>query len=803
MESLRTYLLTGNRLGYTNFMTKKYVVWFSQVGKEDIALVGGKGANLGEMTNSGFPVPPGFIVTAQAYYYFLKENNLQLKIKRLLEKLRFDNPHDLLSISNQVKKLILVAPIPKEIAVKIVDYYLELSLYIHSKQKDQRLKTKINKFFAQPYVAIRSSATAEDLPTASFAGQQETFLNVKGENNVLEKVRACWASLFEPRAIFYRHENKFDHFKIGIAVPVQKMINSRTSGVMFTVDPLNGDKKKIVIEAIFGLGEFIVQGIEIPDQYVVDKYEGSIISKNISRQEKMLVRKNDGNAVFLVPHNLKAVQKISDKQILKIAILGKKLERHYFFPQDIEWAIEDEQIFIVQTRPVTTIGKRVPTLRSGSRLKDVGTKPIFIGIGASPGIVTGPVRILKSSKEIYKIKPGEILVAQETNPDYVPAMRKAIAVVTEKGGRTSHAAIVSRELGIPAVVGASGILTKIKNEQIITVDGASGKIYRGNILKPRLKQSFNSTSSIISDPQINYRPIKTATKVYLNLAEPEKAVEAAKLPVDGVGLLRAEFMIADIGYHPKKLIKEHRQKMFIEKLSDGIVTFCKAFAPRPIIYRTTDFKTNEYRNLIGGKQFEPEESNPMLGFRGAFRYIASPEVFELECTVLKDVRNKMGYKNLHLMIPFVRTVKELIAVKKILAATGLVRSSTFKLWMMVEIPSNVILLDQFIDVGIDGVSVGSNDLTMLILGTDRDNTEVAKEFDERNEAVLWSLEKIIKTCHKRKITSSICGQAVSDYSDLVEKLIEWGVTSVSVNADAAVHTKQIVAQAERKLIQQK
>lgn len=784
--------------GYTYFMNHKYVVWFSEVDKEDIPFVGGKGANLGEMVKAGFPVPPGFIVTAYAYQHFLDENNLKPKINKIIAKVRYDDTRSLLETSQQIKKLILQSRIPKIIATKIIEYYLELPTFIHTKHKNNTISAHFTKFLKQTSVAVRSSATAEDLPNASFAGQQVTFLGVNGETNLLNKVRACWASLFEPRAIFYRHENKFDHFKISIAVPVQKMVNSETSGVMFTVDPVTSDKKKIVIEAIFGLGELIVQGAETPDQYIIDKYKGEILTKNISVQEKMLSRKGNKNIIFAVPKQLQKRQKISDKQILKIAILGKKIERHYFFPQDIEWAIENDKIYIVQTRPITTLGKKDQT-----KNEIVSAKPIFIGVGASPGIVTGPVRQIKSSKEIYKIKPGEILITQQTNPDFVPAMRKAIAVVTERGGRTSHAAIVSRELGIPAIVGTGKIMDKIKDGHVVTIDGSTGKIYPGNIIKPSYKGYHQITPMITAQNKNIPLPIKTATKVYLNLAEPEKAKEAALLPVDGVGLLRAEFMIADLGYHPKKLIKEKKRNVFIENLVNGISTFCEAFSPRPVVYRTTDFKTNEYRNLKGGREFEPEEANPMLGFRGAYRYIADPAVFELECEAILQVRNKKGFKNLWIMIPFVRTVAELQAVKKILAGKGLTRSPSFKLWMMVEIPSNIILLDKFIDLGIDGVSVGSNDLTMLILGTDRDNTEVAGEFNEKNEAVIWCLEKLIKTCHYRKITSSICGQAASDYPDLVEKLVTWGVTSVSVNPDAAIHTRQVIFDAEKKFISKK
>ncbi len=768
-------------------MKNKYVVWFHEVDREDINLVGGKGANLGEMIRAGFPVPPGFIVTAQAYYYFLTYNKLAPKIKKLLSTLDVRDSRSLVATAKEIKKLILSSSIPKEIAKTISDYYLELPNFIHAKSKKNNLLAKLASVFKEEYVAVRSSATAEDLPNASFAGQQETFLNVRGENNVLNKVRACWASLFEPRAIFYRSENNFDHFKVGIAVPVQKMVNAHTSGVMFTVDPVSGDKQKIIIEAIYGLGEFIVQGIESPDQYIVDKKSGEIIKKTISQQFKMLVRDQKGNKIYSVPPDLQKLQKIKNAQILKLAILGKKLERHYFFPQDIEWAIENEQIYVLQTRPITTIDK----IKEKTTLLTIKEKPFLKGVAASPGVVAGPVKIISSAKEIYKIKPGDILVAAQTNPDYVPAMRKATAVITEKGGRTSHAAIVSRELGIPAVVGIPNLLNSLKNEQVITVDGNQGFVYKGSLVKVVVK-STNFVSSPLALP-------KTATKVYVNLAEPDKAAEVAKLPVDGVGLLRAEFMIADIGYHPKKLLKEGKQKIFIDKLSSNIAKICQAFYPRPVVYRATDFKTNEYRNLIGGKAFEPEEPNPMLGFRGAFRYYADPQVFAMELEAIRKVRQEADLKNLWLMIPFVRTVEELMKVKKLITANGLYHTSSFKLWMMVEIPSNVILLDKFIDVGIDGVSIGSNDLTMLILGTDRDNTEVAPVFDERNEAVLWALEKVIKTCHQRKITSSICGQAPSDYPELVEKLVEWGVTSVSINPDAFSQVKQTVYDAEKKI----
>ncbi|MEK7565710.1 MAG: phosphoenolpyruvate synthase, partial [Patescibacteria group bacterium] len=580
----------------------------------------------------------------------------------------------------------------------------------------------------EPLVAVRSSATAEDLPTASFAGQQATFLNVKGEFAVVDAVKAAWASLFEARAIFYRQQNHFDHFKVGIAVPVQKMIQSETSGIMFTVSPVSNDKETVVIEAVWGLGELIVQGTVTPDHYEINKENLKISLKNHVRQDKMMA----GRKIVSVPTKLRNKIKLTDNQIVKLAILGKKLEKHYFHPQDIEFAIEKNEIYIVQTRPITTLNSTSVTLEPVKiELKKM---PVILeGSPASPGIKSGPVKILKSAKEIGKIMVGDVLVAPQTNPDFVPAMKKAVAIVTDHGGRTSHAAIVSRELGIPAVVGTENATKKLKNGQVVTVDGSTGKIYRGG-----LSSQISPIGQINPIGQIG-QPLKTATKIYVNLAEPEKALEISKMNVDGIGLLRAEFIMSQMGIHPKKIIADGKQKTYIDNLASNLKTFAESFYPRPVVYRATDFKTNEYRNLKGGDKYEPEEPNPMLGFRGAYRYIVQPDVFKMEIEAIKLVRNKYGFKNLWLMIPFVRTVMELIEVKSLLHTQGLHRSPSFHLWMMVEIPSNVILLDKFIEAGIDGVSIGSNDLTMMLLGTDRDNNTVAKEFDERNPAVLWAL----------------------------------------------------------------
>ncbi len=754
-------------------MTHQYIAWFKDIHKDDIPSVGGKGANLGEMTRAGFPVPNGFVLTVAAYKAFLDASGIHHKIEEALNGLDVNDSKKLDRTSAAVRQLITRSSFPEDIARDVIKAYFKLS--------GGSMKPAL--------VAVRSSATAEDLPGASFAGQQATFLNVTGEANLIEKIKEAWASLFTSRAIFYRATNKFDHFKVGIAVPIQKMVASEKSGVMFTINPVTNDKSRITVEAIFGLGEMIVQGAVTPDHYEVDKQSGEIVMREINVQEKQMIKHGNGNKIVPFSKKEGGKTKLDDKEVKAVAALGKKLEEHYYFPQDSEWAIEGGKIYLVQTRPVTTTGKDAAKMGTVSSKAEVMAK----GDPASPGIATGPVKVLTSAKEIYKVQSGDILVAEQTNPDFVPAMRKAVAILTERGGRTSHAAIVSRELGIPAVVGAKDVRKQLKDGMVITVNGTTGDIYKGVV-------------SVTHAPVKKSAPIehqKTATKVYVNLAEPSRAPVVAKMNADGVGLLRAEFMIADIGIHPKKLIAEKREHVFIDTLAEKLGIFCKEFSPKPVVYRATDFKTNEYRNLKGGAAYEPEEPNPMLGFRGAARYVADSRVFEMELAAIKKVRNKMGHANLWLMLPFVRTPKELLDVKKIIAGNGLSRSSTFKLWLMCEIPTNVIRLNDFLDVGIDGVSIGSNDLTMLILGTDRDNSEVAHDFSEMDPAVLWAFEHVVKTCAKRGVTVSMCGQAPSDYPDLVEKLVSWGITSVSVNPDAIDHVRETIYQAEAKHVKRK
>ena len=562
------------------------------------------------------------------------------------------------------------------------------------------------------------------------------------------------------------------------------MVQSEASGVMFTVEPVSSDRSKIAIEAILGLGEMIVSGDVTPDTYIVEKENLEVTSKHIAKQEWKLIRntsKDPGKINVKVPLTSaeQAAQKITDEDIHLLSEIGLRLEKHYGFPQDVEWAKQSGTIYIVQTRPITTIKETT------AHKPEINEPVLLSGAPASPGVASGSVQCVTDSDELDKVKTGDILVAEMTTPDFVPAMKRAAAIVTDRGGRTAHAAIVSRELGIPCVVGCGNATAVLKDNDVITVDGYTGKVYKGKIA---IQTAFSADSK---------EQIKTRTRVYVNLAQPELAEKVAARNADGVGLLRAEFIVAQIGEHPRFMIEEGRGSEFSEKLANGIEAFTKAFDPRPVVYRMTDFKTNEYRDLKGGQQFESSEENPMLGYRGASRYVADINVFRLELDAIKKVRGK--YKNLWVMVPFVRTVKELANVKALMENEGLRRSPDFKLWMMAEIPSNVILIDKFIDVGIDGISIGSNDLTQLTLGVDRDNERLAAIFDERDEAVIASLERLVKVSKSKGVTCSICGQAPSVYPELTEKLVAWGITSVSVSPDMIGTTREIIAKAEAKL----
>ena len=754
----------------------KIIAWFKEISKEDISLAGGKGANLGEMYNAGIPVPNGFVVIANAYFAFIKQNHLGKQIRDILAATNINNTRELEEASRRIRALILQTPLSDSLSKLIIKAYNKLGRLGGLKQ---------------PYVAIRSSGTAEDLPGASFAGQQETFLNVHGEHQVVKKVQACWASLFTPRAIFYRQEKHFDHLRIGIAVPVQKMVQADISGVMFSVNPVINDKSTLVIEAIWGLGELIVQGEITPDHYEIDKQTLRIKKTVITEQKIELIRRRGITKRRLVPKSRRQTQKLNPFQIIQLAKFGLELQQHYYFPQDSEWAIEKGKFYIVQTRPITTLSQNEKISDKKSKISKKTV--ILIGQSAAPGLVTGPVKIIASADKLSKMKKGDVLVTSMTTPDFVPAMKKAAAIVTDRGGQTSHAAIVSRELAVPCVVGTQKATKILSDGEMVTVDGSSGKIFKAS-------RTIKNEKALSSKKILRVKATKTATKLYVNLAEPDLASEIARLNVDGVGLLRAEFMIAGIGIHPQELIQEKKQQFFINTLAHDIATFCRHFGPRPVVYRATDFKTNEYRHLRGGEKFEEEEENPLLGFRGAMRYLNTPEIFGMELAAIKKVRKQLGYRNLWLMIPFVRTPSELQEIKKMLATAGLERSSSFKLWIMVEVPSTVIRVNDFLDVGIDGVSIGSNDLTMLLLGLDRDNSRVAWEFNDQDKTVLWAIKRVIKATSKAGVTSSICGQAPSNHPRLVKKLVKWGITSISVNPDVIDKTRNLIAQVEKKLI---
>jgi len=775
---------------------KPDLVWFAEVTKEDIPLVGGKGANLGEMTKAKLPVPPGFIITSQAYFNFISENGLDRFIAQETKDLDPENSKKLNDISAHIQTAIKERDLPAKLVKEIEKAYRELH---------------------EGPVAVRSSATAEDLPDASFAGQQATFLNIEGKDKLVKAVRECWASLFEARAIYYRTVNNFDHLKVGIAVPVQRMVQATAAGIMFTVDPVANDEAKLVIDAGLGLGEAVVSGSITPDHYVVGKEKMEILSKEIGEQEWKIVRNSEGeNEHISLKDEEKKAQKLTDEQIVALAKIGVEVENHYGKPQDTEWALEGGSFYMVQARPVTTLKKNQESrimshesenakaeTENAESTTDSDTKDLEVivsGAAASVGVAFGPVKVIHNPKEIDKVEKGDVLVTEMTSPDFVPAMRRAAAIVTDTGGRTSHAAIVSRELGIPCVVGTGTATHELKSGQMVSVDGAAGKVYKGKVSVPTHHDApGHPMKSVTTQGVVTTVPI-TATKVYLNLAEPEKAEEYAQLPVDGVGLLRAEFIVAGIGEHPRAMIAAGKEKEYVQKLSDGIATIVQAFHPRPVVYRFTDFKTNEYKSLKGGEKYEEQENNPMIGYRGASRYIAEPDEFALEIEAIKKIRDGMDLKNLHVMIPFVRTVDEFTKVRELMHQNNLRQGPDFKLWIMVEVPSTVLELEKYIEAGIDGVSIGSNDLTQLTLGIDRDSAKLASSFDERYPAVLNSILHVVRTCRKHHITCSICGQAPSVYPEITEAMVKAGTTSVSVAPDVAISTRKLIASVEKKLI---
>lgn len=743
------------------------------------------------------PVPNAFIISSPAYFEFIKKNKIDSLIKKHLSKVDPEDSKALSQSAKIIQKAIIKAPISPRLEGDILDAYAKLSR--EYKQKDLP-------------VAVRLAITFANDHQGRFRDQQNTFFNVRGEKTLLKTIKEAYASLFDSKNIYYRIVNNLDHLKTGIAVQVQRMVQSEKSGVLFTLDPLSNNQDVIVIDAVLGLGTAIVSGSVNPDHFIVDKNSLNILDKHIANQAWQVTYKKNRSIHSNLSKTQQTKAKISDEEILELARLGRQIEKHYNFPQDTEWAIESGEIFFVEARPITAItnkkmrivpiqvndGKVEATIEPGS----IGAQ-LVKGVPASIGVASGPVQIITRLEDITNFKEGSILVSEISNPAYIPAMRKALAIITDAGGMTSHASIISREIGIPAIVGTGNATSQLKNGQVITVDGVKGIIYKGSIPKKTIlddhKQSGLDKSDLPSS-FVEEIPV-TGTKLYVNLADPAQAKRVAQLPVDGVGLLRAEFMISNLQNHPKDMLMSGKAQEFIDKLTDNILEIATAFKPRPVIYRASDFKTNEYRDLPGGEQYEPKEANPMLGFRGALRYIKEPEVFAMELQALKNVRDKYGARNVHLMIPFIRTVEELLEVKKMLELAGLKNDGLdFKLWIMAEVPSTVFLIEEFCQAGIDGVSIGSNDLTQLILGVDRDNGSLNQAFDERNQAVLMAMRQIVNVTRSYGVTSSICGNAPSLYPEVTEALVRVGITSISVTPDVAVATKKLIASIEKRIL---
>jgi pyruvate,water dikinase len=784
-----------------------YLVPFDHVGMTDISLVGGKNASLGELTSTGMPVPPGFALSVAFYRKFIESNGLKDQVSQQLSTLEITDVEELQKVGRSIRSKILSAEFPPELLEVISNGYAALSNG------------------SDVPVAVRSSATAEDLADASFAGQQDTYLNVTGADKVAECTKRCISSLFTDRAISYRAKRGFDHMEVGLSIGIQRMVNSDSAGVMFTIDPDSGNENVMVVDSSWGLGEAVVGGKVVPDKFFVYKKNGRIIGRKLGLKEAFVKYDNKGTTFATTPKEQRVKFSLTEKQVKELIDLGRKIEKHYGKPMDIEWAIEGSKAYILQARPETVQSSK-GTLEEVYHLKGEG-KLIVEGIAVGGKIGQGKPNVMLNVSDMKNFQPGQILVTKETTPAWEPVMERAAAIVTEQGGTTSHAAIVSRELGKPCVVGARRItqlLGNYKEEATVDCSHGVGRIYEGRI--PYEVETFD----------LRTLPT-TKTKVMMNMAVPEGALVHAK-KADGVGLLRIEFVYGNsVGIHPaallqyeklksdpqeilrappeaadvqylKKMIAEietktqgydEKPEFLVEKLREGIAIVAAAMDPKPVIVRFSDFKSNEYEALVGGKIFEKRENNPMLGWRGASRYPHTEfaEAFRLECRALREAR-ELGLDNIIPMIPFVRTLEEAKDVLELMKEEGLERGKNgLQIYMMAEIPSNVLLADQFAEL-FDGFSIGSNDLASLVLGVDRDNAKLAKSvFDERNPAVKMAIEHLIKTAHKHGIKIGICGQAPSDYPEIVEFLVENEIDSISLNPDVIGRMKKVVADVEK------
>lgn len=741
------------------------VLWFDEIHKDDSELVGQLGVTFGELSSLKIPMPQGFVISSSSYFQFLNENNLTTKIKHILASVDYTVPESLLHASTYIHKHIMQGQLSDQFVKEIFVSYKKISGIMHDAS-----------------VNIYSSATTHHSYDTSFPIKQFSFLNVTGESNLILKIKESWASLFDARSLFYRQEKKINHFRSGVAVIVQHMVDADKSGVISTVDPLSFDKSKIVIEALFGLNEYAVSKVSTPDRYEVAKRD--LMIQNRTKNTQTVVVKKVGTRIkeLSLTQSEANRQKITDKQIIALAEIGKKIEQHFYFPQTIHWTISGQKLFITHVKPLT----HSPATHNEQINKSYAPQ---IGTPLSPGIVSGPVKIVRSEADIKTITPHDIVIAEKSQPHFESAIKKAGAMLFEHHEPTM-AKKYTKKIGVPTISGIKNLTKLFKNGQIVTVNGTKGELYTGGM----------KSQVVAHTPHTMDVQQKTATKVYANISHPNEASYAAHHHVDGVGLLRAEHMIASIGTHPKKFIHDKKEHIFIKQIAEQIEIVLKAFYPRPVVYRASDNMSHELKNLIGGSQYEPKETNPLLGYRGAYRHLHDQRVFELELEAIKLLRNTSHLKNIWFMVPFVRTPKELMDIKKILTRHGLHRSPTFKIWMMVEIPSNVLMLDAFFDIGIDGISIGSDDLTMLTLGTDKDNAEVAHAYHETSDVLDASYEKIIKTAHKYHITSSICGRAPSVSPALIEKLVSFGITSISVSPDAIDRTRTIISKAEKKLV---
>lgn len=739
----------------------------------DAPAVGGKAANLGELIASGFPVPPGFVLPADAYLDAMAAAGVRDELRALHDRaLTATDPADLDALCAEAAAKVRAAGMPDRLADAVRAAYAALGTDGH-----------------EAFVAVRSSAVGEDSADDSFAGMNATFTNVRGAEELIGRIIDCWASAYGQRVVAYR-AGRGSAAEPAVAVVVQVMVAAERAGVAFTAHPVTGRTDVVVVEAALGQGEVVVSGAVQPDTYELAATPGTPLrGMHIGEQTHEIVRGPDGVdiAVDLDPELARA-RVLDDEQAAAVARLALRVQEHFGVPQDVEWAFHGDALWLLQARPITTL--------AGDRSR----RPLVTGLPASPGRASGPVRVLTSPEEGARLQTGDVLVAPMTNPDWLPTVRRAAALVTDSGGTTCHAAIVARELGVPCVVGARDATTVLHDGQAVTVDGGTGEITAGAAAKAASEpvSAAPATTTPRTPPARVDVPI--ATKLYVNLAMPDQAAAVAAGPVDGVGLVRAEFMLTEAlgGRHPREVIARGEQQLFVDVMTASLLKITEAFAPRPVVYRTTDLRSNEFRGLAGGEAHEPVEHNPMIGYRGAYRYLREPDLFALELQVLAQVRERTP--NLHLMIPFVRTRWELEACLELVDASPLRHHRGLHRWVMAEVPSVLHRLPEYVELGIDGVSIGSNDLTQLMLGVDRDSTECAELYDETDEAVLAAVRDIVATARQLGITSSLCGQAPSVHPGYVDHLVEAGITSVSVNPDAVPAARAAIAAAERRLL---